>query len=185
VREFIALAKSRPSVLNYGSSGIGNSQHMAAELFNYYAGVKLVHVPYKGGAPALIDLVGGQIDLMFETMPTAMPYARNGKLRALGVTIAQRSQAYPDIPTIREGGLAQYEYRGWIGLLAPAGTPQDILASLNSEAVRAVNAGGLGAQFKDMAFEVVAGPPAQFGQFIKGEIALHQKIVKVSGIQPE
>jgi tripartite-type tricarboxylate transporter receptor subunit TctC len=185
VREFIALAKSRPSVLNYGSSGIGNSQHMAAELFNYYAGVKLVHVPYKGGAPALIDLVGGQIDLMFETMPTAMPYARNGKLRALGVTIAQRSQAYPDIPTIREAGLAQYEYRGWIGLLAPAGTPQDILARLNSEAVRAVNAGGLGAQFKDMAFEVVAGSPAQFGQFIKDEIALNQKIVRVSGIQPE
>ncbi len=185
VREFIALAKSRPSVLNYGSSGIGNSQHMAAELFNYYAGVKLVHVPYKGGAAALVDLVGGQIDLMFETMPTAMPYARSGKLRALGVTTAQRSQAYPDVPTIREGGLAQYEYRGWIGFLAPTGTPPDILARLNSEAVRAVNAGGLAAQFKDMAFEVVAGSPAQFGQFIKDEIALNQKIVKVSGIQPE
>ena len=121
VKDFVALAKSRPAVLNYGSSGIGNSQHMAAELFSYYAGVKLTHVPYKGGAPALIDLVGGQIDLMFETIPTAMPYAKSGKLRALGITTATRSQAYPELPTLREGGLADYEYRGWIGLLRPAG----------------------------------------------------------------
>jgi tripartite-type tricarboxylate transporter receptor subunit TctC len=158
---------------------------MAAELFNYSAGVKLVHVPYKGGAAALVDLVGGQIDLMFETMPTAMPYARSGKLRALGVTTAQRSHAYPDVPTIREGGLVQYEYRGWIGFLSPTGTPADILSRLNSEVVRAVNTGGLGAQFREMAFEVVAGSPAQFGQFIKDEIALNQKIVKVSGIRLE
>ena len=185
VREFIALAKSRPAILNYGSSGLGSSQHMAAELFSHYAGVRLTHVPYKGGAPALIDLIGGQIDLMFETIPTALPYTKSGKLRALGITTAQRSQAYPELPTMREGGLAQYEYRGWIGLLAPAGTPQDIVARLNSEVVRAVNPGGLGAQFRDMAFDVVAGPPEQFGQFIKDEIALHQKIVKDSGIKPE
>jgi len=185
VKEFIALAKSRPGVLNYGSSGIGNSQHMAAELFANYAGVKMIHVPYKGGAPALIDLVGGQIDLMFETIPTAMPYAKSGKLRALGITTATRSQAYAELPTIREAGLPGYEYRGWIGLLAPAGTPPDIIARLNAEAVRAVNQGGLAAQFRDMAFDVIAGTPEQFGQFIRDEIALHQKIVKASGIKAE
>jgi tripartite-type tricarboxylate transporter receptor subunit TctC len=185
LKEFIALAKSRPAVLNYGSSGTGSSQHMAAELFSYYAGVKLVHVPYKGGAPALIDLVGGQIDLMFETIPTAMPYAKSGKLRALGITTATRSLAYPEMPTIRESGLRDYEYRGWIGLLAPARTAPDIVARMNAEVVRSVNAGGLAPQFRDMAFEVVAGTPAQFGQFIKDEIALHQKIVKVSGVKAE
>ncbi len=184
-REFIAFAKNRPAMLNYGTSGLGSSQHMAAELFSYYAGVKLIHVPYKGGAPALIDLVGGQIDLMFETIPTAMPYAKNGKLRALGITTAQRTQAFPELPTLRESGLDQYEYRGWIGLLAPAGTPQDIIARLNSEVVRAVNPGGLGTQLRDMAFDVLAGTPEQFGQFIKDEIALHQKIVNVSGVKLE
>ena len=185
VREFIALAKSRPGVLNYGSSGVGNSQHMAAELFATYAGVKMTHVPYKGGAPALVDLMGGQIDLMFETIPTAMPYAKSGKLRALGITTATRSQAYAELPTIREAGLPGYEYRGWIGLLAPAGTPQDIVARLNSEVVRAVNQGGLAAQFRDMAFDVVAGTPEQFGQFIRDELALNQKIVRASGIKAE
>ena len=185
VKEFIDLARSRPGILNYGSSGIGNSQHMAAELFASQAGVRMTHVPYKGGAPALVDLVGGQIDLMFETIPTAMPYAKSGKLRALGITTATRSAAYAELPTIREAGLPQYEYRGWVGLLAPAGTPADIVARLNSEAVRAVNQGGLGAQFRDMAFDVVAGSSEQFAQFIKDEIALHQKIVKASGIKPE
>ena len=185
VREFVALAKSRPAILNYGSSGIGSSQHMAAELFANSAGVKLTHVPYKGGAPALIDLVGGQIDLMFETMPTALPYAKSGKLRALAITTATRAKVYAELPTLRESGLKDYEYRGWIGLLAPAGTPQDIVTRLNTEIVRAVNAGGLAAQFRDMAFDVVAGTPAEFGQFIKDEIALHQKIVRLAGIKPE
>jgi len=185
VREFIVLAKSRPAILNYGSSGLGSSQHMAAELFSHYAGVKMIHVPYKGGAPALIDLVGGQIDLMFETIPTAMPYAKSGKLRALGITTAQRSQAFPELPTIREAGVGQYEYRGWIGLLAPAGTPAEIVSRLNAEVVRAINQGGLAAQFRDMAFDVVAGTPDQFAQFIRDEIELHRKIVKASGMRPD
>jgi len=185
VREFVALARSRPAILNYGSSGIGSSQHMAAELFANSAGVKLTHVPYKGGAPALIDLVGGQIDLMFETMPTALPYAKSGKLRALAITTATRAKVYPELPTLRESGLNDYEYRGWIGLLAPAGTPPEIVTRLHAEVVRAVNAGGLAAQFRDMAFDVVAGTPAEFGQFIKDEIALHRKIVSVAGIKPE
>ena len=185
VREFIVLAKSRPAILNYGSSGLGSSQHMAAELFSHYAGAKMIHVPYKGGAPALIDLVGGQIDLMFETIPTAMPYAKSGKLRALGITTAQRSQAFPELPTIREAGVGQYEYRGWIGLLAPAGTPAEIVSRLNAEVVRAINQGGLAAQFRDMAFDVVAGTPDQFAQFIRDEIELHRKIVKASGMRPD
>ena len=185
VQEFVALAKARPQTLNYGSSGVGGSQHMAAELFVSMTGVKINHVPYKGGAPALTDLVGGQIDLMFETIPTAIPYVKSGRLRALAVTTAQRSEVFPDLPTMQQAGLPNYEYRGWIGLTSPAGTPPEIVAKLNAEVVRAVHQGGLGERYKEMAFQVVAGTPEQFAQFVKDEIALNQKIVKVAGVKLE
>jgi tripartite-type tricarboxylate transporter receptor subunit TctC len=184
VSQFIELAKRQPGALNYGSSGLGSSQHMAAELFRYYTKVSITHVPYKGGAPALTDLVGGQIGLMFETIPTAIPHIKAARLRALGVTTRQRSDVFPDLPTISESGLRDYEYRGWIGLLAPASTPPEIVSRLHGEVVKALET-ELTPKFKEMAFIVSGAGAKDFAQFIRTELALHQKIVQASGIKPE
>lgn len=184
VAELIALAKARPGALNYGSSGVGNSQHMAAGLFSYYTKVNMTHVPYKGGPPALTDLLGGQIDLMFEIIPNVIPHIKSGRLRALGVTTKQRSDIFPDVPTLSEAGLPDYEYLGWIGLVAPAGTPPEIVNVLHGEIVKALNA-GLAAKLKELAFVVSGSGPREFAPFIKKEIELHQKIVKSTGMKPE
>jgi tripartite-type tricarboxylate transporter receptor subunit TctC len=184
VRELIVLAKAKPGVLNYGSSGVGNSQHMAAELFRYYTHVNITHVPYKGGAPALTDLVGGQIDLLFEPIPGTIPYVRTGRLRALAVTTKERSDTFPDVPAIREAGLPDYEYRGWIGLVAPAGTPPEIVNMLHAEIVKALG-GGLSSKLKEFAFVVAGSGPQEFAPFIKKELELHQKIVRAAGIKAE
>jgi tripartite-type tricarboxylate transporter receptor subunit TctC len=184
VREFIALAKARPGVLNYGSAGVGNSQHMAAELFRYYTDVKITHVPYKGGAGAIADLVGGKIDLLFEPIPGTIPYIRSGRLRALGVTTRERSDTFPDIPTIAESGLPDYEYRGWIGLVAPAGTPTEIVNMLHREVAKALD-DGLAAKLREFAFVVSGSGPEEFAIFIKKELELHQRIVRAADIKPE
>jgi tripartite-type tricarboxylate transporter receptor subunit TctC len=184
VKEFIALAKARPGTLNYGSSGVGNSQHMAAGLFSYYTGVTMTHVPYKGGPAAMTDLLGGQIDLMFEPLPNTIPHIRSGRLRALALTTRQRSDIFPDVPTLREAGLPDYEYLGWIGLVAPAGTPPTIVNMLHGEIVKALD-GGLAAKFKELAFVVSGSGPQEFAPFIRKELALHQKIVSAAGIKPE
>jgi tripartite-type tricarboxylate transporter receptor subunit TctC len=184
VKEFIDLAKAKPGALNYGSSGVGNSQHMAAELFRYYTHVNITHVPYKGGASALTELVGGQIDLLFEPIPGTIPYVRSGRLRALAVTTRQRSETFPDVPAIREAGLPDYEYRGWIGLVAPAGTPPEVVNMLHAEVTKALG-GGLTPKLKEFAFVVSGSGPQEFGPFIKKELELHQKIVSAAGIKPE
>ena len=184
VGEFIALAKARPGVLNYGSAGVGNSQHMAAELFRYYTDVKITHVPYKGGAGAIADLVGGKIDLLFEPIPGTIPYLRSGRLRALGVTTRERSDTFPDVPTIAESGLPDYEYRGWIGLVAPAGTPTEIVNMLHREVAKALD-DGLAAKLREFAFVVSGSGPEEFAIFIKKELELHQRIVRAADIKPE
>ena len=184
VGEFIALAKARPGVLNYGSAGVGNSQHMAAELFRYYTDVKITHVPYKGGAGAIADLVGGKIDLLFEPIPGTIPYIRSGRLRALGVTTRERSDAFPDVPTIAESGLPDYEYRGWIGLVAPAGTPTEVVNMLHREVAKALD-DGLAAKLREFAFVVSGSGPEEFAIFIKKELELHQRIVRAADIKPE
>jgi len=184
VREFIALAKARPGVLNYGSAGVGNSQHMAAELFRYYTDVKITHVPYKGGAGAIADLVGGKIDLLFEPIPGTIPYIRSGRLRALGVTTRERSDTFPDVPTIAESGLPDYEYRGWIGLVAPAGTPTEVVNMLHREVAKALD-GGLAVKLREFAFVVSGSGPEEFAIFIKKELELHQRIVRAADIKPE
>jgi tripartite-type tricarboxylate transporter receptor subunit TctC len=184
VKEFIALAKAKPGALNYGSSGVGNSQHMAAELFRYYTHVNITHVPYKGGAPALTDLVGGQIDLLFEPIPGTIPYVRSGRVRALAVTTKERSETFPDVPAIREAGLPDYEYRGWIGLVAPAGTPPQIVKTLHAEITKGLG-GGLASKLKEFAFVVSGGGPQEFAPFMKKELELHQKIVKAADIKAE
>jgi tripartite-type tricarboxylate transporter receptor subunit TctC len=184
VGELIALAKTKPGALNYGSSGVGNSQHMAAGLFSYYTKVNMTHVPYKGGPPALTDLLGGQIDLMFEIIPNVIPHIKSGRLRALAVTTKERSEIFPDVPTLSEAGLRGYEYLGWIGLVAPAGTPPEIVNMLHGEIVKALN-GGVAAKLKESMFIVSGMGPREFGPFIKKEIELHQKIVKATGIKLE
>jgi tripartite-type tricarboxylate transporter receptor subunit TctC len=184
VGEFIALAKARPGVLNYGSAGVGNSQHMAAELFRSYTNVNITYVPYKGGAGAIADLAGGKIDLLFEPIPGTIPYIRSGRLRALGVTTRERSDVFPDVPTIAEAGLPDYEYRGWIGLVAPAGTPPEIVNMLHREVAKALD-GGLAAKLREFAFVVSGSGPEEFALFIKKELELHQRIVRAAGIKPE
>jgi len=184
VGELIALAKTKPGALNYGSAGIGNSQHMAAELFSYYTNVKMTHVPYKGGAGATADLVGGKIDLLFEPIPNTIPYIRSGRLRPLAVTTKERSDMFPDVPTIAETGLPDYEYRGWIGLVAPAGTPPEIVDLLHKEVVKALD-GGVAAKLKEYAFVISGSGPQEFGLFIKKELELHQRIVRAADIKPE
>lgn len=181
VKEFIALAKSHPGRFNYGSSGVGASQHMTAELFAMMTGVKIVHVPYKGGAPAMMDLVGGQIDFMFDTAPTAIPYVRSAKVRALAVTSLQRSGALPELPTMSEAGLKGFELRGWIGLIAPAGTPREIVNRLNAE-IQKMLGGDLRKRLLELGLDVAGGTPEQFTAFIKEDIAKYGRIVKASGM---
>ncbi len=183
VREFIALVKSRPGKLNYASSGAGGGQHLAAELFIMKTGVNIVHVPYKGAAPALNDLVGGQVDIMFESIPTsAIQFIETGKLRALAVTSPRRSSLLPDVPTMQEAGLKGFEFRTWMGLAAPAGTPKDIIARLNAATNKAIASGDLRVWLEGLGLEVAGGTPEQFHAFLETEIAMYAKIVKASGM---
>lgn len=181
VAEFVALAKSRPGKLNYASTGTGSSLHMAAEMFIMMTGVNMVHVPYKGSAPALIDLVGGHVDLMFENVPTAIPYIQTGKLRALGVTSVQRSGMLRDVPTMQEVGLKGFDFHGWIGVLAPAATPKDIVARLNAEIQNAIS-GDLRKRLTELGLDVAGGTPEQFAAFMHRDIAKYAKLVKASGM---
>ncbi len=181
VKEFIALVKANPGKFNYGSSGIGASQHMTSELFAMMTGTKIVHVPYKGGAPATLDLISGQIEFMFDPAPTAVPLVKTGRVRALAVTSSQRSKVLPDLPTMSEAGLKGFELRGWIGLLAPAGTPRDIIDRLNAEVQKQL-AGDLSGRLLELGLDVAGGTPEQFGAFIKEDIAKYGKIMKAAGI---
>ena len=185
VREFIALAKSKPGVLNYGISGIATSTHMAGELFMHMAGIKMVGIPYKGGAPGMTALLGGQIQLYFATISTAIPHIRGGKLRALGVTTAKRSVAAPEYPTIAEAGVPGYEHASWVGMLAPAGVPQKVLSRLNGESAKAVQSQDIRALLLRDGLEAVGNSPLEFGQIIKTEIAKWHKVAKVANIQAQ
>ena len=182
VAEFIALAKSRPGKLNYASTGTGSASHMATEMFAMMTGVKMGHVPYKGSAPALTDLVGGQIELMFELVPTAIPFIQSGRLRALAVTSGRRSGMLPGVPTMQEAGLGDYVFIGWLGVLAPAGTPRDIVAKLNVEIQKAVD-GDLRKRLVELGLEIAGGTPEQFVAFMRDDIAKYAKLVKASGMQ--
>ena len=184
VKEFIALAKSRPGKLTYATSGVGSSQHIAAELFMMMTGTSMVHVPYKGGAPALIDVVGGQVDLMFETAPSAMQYVKNGRVRSLGVTTLKRNGMLQDVPTLSEAGLSGYEFRGWIGLVGPAAVPRDIIARLNSEVQKMIDSPDVGGKLVAMGLDVAGGKPEQFAAFLREDSARYAKIVKAAKIAP-
>lgn len=181
VREFIALARANPGKLNYGSSGVGASQHMTAELFAMMTGVQITHVPYKGGAPAMADLMSGQIDFMFDPVPTSIQVVRSGKVRALAVTSLRRSEVMPDLPSMAEAGLDGFDLRGWMGLLAPANTSRDLVQRLNGEVLKML-AADLRGKLLELGLDVAGGTPEQFAAFIREDIAKYGRIVKASGM---
>jgi tripartite-type tricarboxylate transporter receptor subunit TctC len=181
VRELIALAKAKPGTLNFASSGNGQSTHLSGELFNSMAGIKLSHIPYKGSAPALTDVMGGQVPLMFDTMLSAMPFVKSGKLKALAVTSPTRSPIAPDLPTIAESGLAGYSVSAWNGLLAPAGTPKAVIAQLSEELKQAMAMPQVKDKFSAQGFAASWDTPEQFGSFLKGEVDKWTGTVKASG----
>ncbi len=185
VMEFIALARSRPRQLHFGSAGSGSVTHLAAELFRRMAGIEAVHVPYKGAAPALIDLIGGRLQFTFDSVLTSSPHVKAGKLRALGVTSATRSPVMPELPTIAEAGLPGYEASTWFGLVAPAGTPRDIIAKLNSIMVKSLSSPGTRDRLLAQGLEPVGNTPEQFTQLIRGELPKWAEVVKFSGAKAE
>lgn len=182
VQDFIRLAKSRPGKLNMGSSGNGTSIHLAGELFKSQTGVFMTHIPYRGSGPALLDLVGGQVDVMFDNLPSAMQLIKSGKLKALAVTSLTRSAALPDVPTIEEAaGLKGFEATSWFGLLAPAGTPSDIVNRVQQEVARALSTPGIKEKMLSQGAVPSGSTPAQFASLIESEHKKWAIVVKVSG----
>lgn len=181
VKELVAYAKANPGKVNFGSSGSGSSIHLSGELFNALAKVDMVHVPYKGSAPAVTDLVGGQIDVMFDNMPSAIQHVRSGRLRALAVTTAKRSPELPDVPTIAEAGVPGYEATSWFGMFAPAGTPAPVVARLNAALVKVLADPAVKKKLAEQGAEPYSETPEQFAEFIRKESAKWSKVVKESG----
>ncbi|HEY7945399.1 MAG TPA: tripartite tricarboxylate transporter substrate binding protein [Casimicrobiaceae bacterium] len=181
VGELIAYAKANPGKLAFGSGSNGSAGHLAGELFKAEAGVDMVHVPYKGSAPAMQDLLGGQIQLMFDNLASSMQQVRAGKLKALAVTTAQRSPLVPDLPTLVESGLPGFDIYTWWGFMAPAGTPKDIIAKWNAEVTRILNTPEMQAFFAQQGAQPAPSSPEQLTALIQGEIPKYAKIIKASG----
>ncbi|MFO1086806.1 MAG: tripartite tricarboxylate transporter substrate binding protein [Reyranellaceae bacterium] len=185
VQEFIAYAKVRPGQLNYGSGGVGATPYLATELFKSTTGIEAVHVPYKGGAPALADLVAGQLTFMIENVPGTMPLVKSGKLRALAITSAQRSPLAPDLPTIAQSGVPGYEMVGWNGLFVAKGTPDDLVARLASELARVLHLAEVKEQMATLGAEPGNDTPQSFAAFAAAEQTRWGKIIEERGIRPE
>jgi tripartite-type tricarboxylate transporter receptor subunit TctC len=183
MKELIAYVKSRPGQLNFGSSGTGGSQHLAGELLKGMAGIDMVHIPYKGSPPALVDLMAGRVPIMSSTMPPVLPHIRSGKVRALAVTSARRSPALPDLPTVAESAVPGYEAIAWQGLLAPAGTPRPAIARIHSEFARVLRQPEVVARLGEQGYETVASTPEWFAAYTKTEIAKWSKVIKAAGIK--
>jgi tripartite-type tricarboxylate transporter receptor subunit TctC len=182
VQELIALAKAQPDKLSYGSSGAGNAGHLAGELFNGMAGIKMVHIPYKGGAPAMIDLLAGQIQLIFSSAPTAVPQVKAGKIRGLAVTTARRSLILPELPTIAEAGLPGFEADNWYGVVTTMKTPRAIIDRLNTEVVRALHTTDVKQLLFTQGLEVRTSTPQEFGTYMKSEFEKWARVIKDAGI---
>jgi tripartite-type tricarboxylate transporter receptor subunit TctC len=185
IADLIALAKKQPGDLQYASAGIGSFQHLGGELFKLMAGVDILHVPFKGGGPALVDVVGGHTKVMFSSMVQTVPHIHSGKLRALGTGGPQRSPVLPDVPTIAEAGVSNYEAVNWWGLVAPVGTPQAIIDKLNTELLAVQNAPEVQKQFALEGGEPVPMKPAVFGAYMVSEMNKWEKVVKQGGIKAE
>jgi len=185
VRELIAFAKAKPGYLNAGSSGVGTPNHFGTELLKWLAGVDIVHVPYKGGAPALTDLLGGQIQMAFSSVPAVLPHIKAGRLVALGVGSAKRSPALPNIPTIAEAGVPGYEYTTWYGVFAPAKTPRTLIARLNAEIVKAMETPDIKDRFTALGGDPDPGTPEELRAYMANESAKWAKIIKAANIRVE
>lgn len=182
VRELIALARQQPRQINYASAGNGSSVHLASELFNHLARVELAHIPYKGSAPATIDLLGGQVSLMFGSMPPTLPYVKSGRLRALAVTTAKRVALVPDLPTVAEAGVPGFEVGTWYGMLAPARTPRDVIDIINRGVQRSIETPELRQNFTAQGVEPVGGSPESFATYIQTELDKWSKVILAARI---
>ena len=185
VRELIALAKARPGTLNYASGGTGTANHIAGELFKYLTKTDIVHVPYKGGGPALADVVGGQVQLLFNTMTSTVGFMNSGKLRALAVTGKQRSPAVPNLPTVAEAGVPGFDVGAWFGVVVPKGTPRPIVLRLNGEIVRITRLPEAREQFAAQGAEPVGSTPEEFGRHLRAEIDKWARVAKAANMRTE
>ncbi|WP_287952059.1 tripartite tricarboxylate transporter substrate binding protein [Diaphorobacter sp.] len=181
VKEMIAYAKANPGKITFGSPGSGASPHVSGELFKSMTGTDLLHIPYKGSAPAMTDLLGGQTSVMFDNMPSAIQHVRSGKLRPIAVTTAKRSPELPDVPTIAEAGVPGYEATSWFGMFAPAGTPKPVLDKLHAALIKVLNQADVKKKIAEQGGDVVAETPEQFAAFIQAESVKWGKVVKESG----
>jgi len=185
VKGLIARAKSKPNELTYGSGGLGNVTHLAMELFQSMAGISMVHVPYKGGAPSVLGLVTGEVQSLFTSIPTALPQITAGKMKPIGVSISRRSSALPNVPTIDEAGLPGYYAASWYGLLLPVGVPKTTIALLAKQIGIVMRAADVKEKMLSQGFEPVGDAPAEFAKFIREELPRWEKVVKSAGIKPE
>jgi tripartite-type tricarboxylate transporter receptor subunit TctC len=183
--EFIALAKAKPGALNYASSGTGTPYHMAGELFKAMAGVNIVHVPYKGSSGARTDILGGQVQMMFDAITTMAPNVQAGKLKALGTSGQARSAVLADVPTVSEAGVPGYDAVIWLGIMAPAATPRPIVERLNAEITKAVNAPEMKAAWARQGAVAMTMAPDEFARFMREDIDKWARIVKISGAKPD
>lgn len=181
VGELITWLKANPGKANYGSVGAGTSTHLESELFNTMAGVKMVHVPYKGSAPALTDLVGGSLQVMFDAWASSGPFVKDGKTRLLAVTTAQRSRILPDVPTVAESGLPGYEAMPWLGLLAPAGTPDAVVRKFHDELIEVLKEQPVQEKFHSLGLDIIGNTPQEFADFIKKDITKWAKVIQETG----
>jgi tripartite-type tricarboxylate transporter receptor subunit TctC len=185
VAELLALAKAKPGALNYSAAGAGTNPHMAGELFNMLGNVDIVAVQYKGGGPALVAVLAGEVGITFQNISEAVPHVRSGKLRALGVTSAHRAAALPDVPTLAEAGVPGYEFTTWHGMLAPRGTPPEVVDLLNARLVQALRSNDVAPRFAQMGLDVVASTPAEFSAHLKKELDKWGKLIRERHIKVE
>jgi tripartite-type tricarboxylate transporter receptor subunit TctC len=183
LQDLVALAKSKPGELNYGSAGNGSSTHLATELISSLAGVKMNHIPYKGSAPAMMDVIGGNSQVVLDLMFSSAPHVKSGKLKAIAITGAARSPIFPDVPTVAESGFPGFEATVWNGLMAPAGTPKEVVAKLNAELKKALADPGINEQLHAQGFVTSWSTPEQFGGLIKSEVSRWGKVAKAANIK--
>ena len=185
IREFIALAKAKPGQLNFGSSGVGTPNHLGGEMLKAMAGISIVHVPYKGGAASITDLIGGQVQLVISSAPSVVPHVKSGRLRALAIGSAKRTPALPEVPTVAESGVPAYEYTTWYGIFAPAKTPAPILGRLSAEVVRMLADRKLTQRFQSQGGDPASSTPAELTAYMKQETVRWTRVIKTAGIKIE
>lgn len=185
VQELVAYAKANPGKLNYSSTGTGTSTHLEGELFKSMAGAYMVHIPYRGSGPALIDLVSGQVNVMFDALGSSGPFIKEGKLRALAVTTAKRSPSIPELPTVAESGLPGYEAMPWLGLVAPAGTPKSVVDRLHREIAQVLQEPEIRERFKGWGLDIIGNTPAEFASFIQRDIVQWDRVIRGAKIKAD